>query len=95
MKDYIVGGLSSKIKDPDGRIHIVKAKASLGLNEKTNAKILKENFLVDGFAEDLNILPAISYGRFNGFLLINVKKRLLVYFGRNIGFPFLTSYVCS
>lgn len=73
----------------------MKNKASLGLVEEINAKVLKENFLVDGFAEDLNIhIISISYGRFNGFLLMNVKKRPLVYFGRNIGFPFLISYVC-
>ena len=49
MKDYIAGGLSSKIKDPDGGIHLAKAKASLGLMEEINAKELKENFPVDGF----------------------------------------------
>ena len=62
VKDYIAGGLTSKIKDPDDGIHLVKAKASMGLMEKINAKELKENFPVDGFTEDLNILPAISFG---------------------------------
>ena len=62
VKDYIAGGLSSKIKDPDGGIHLAKAKAGLGLMEEINAKKLKENFPMDGFTEDLNILPAISFG---------------------------------
>lgn len=62
VKDYIAGGLSSKIKDPDGGIHLAEAKADLGLMEEINAKTLKENFPVDGFTEDLNILPAISFG---------------------------------
>ena len=44
VKDYIACGLSSKIKDPDGGIHLAKAKASLGLMEEINSKELKENF---------------------------------------------------
>ena len=62
VKDYIAGGLSSKIKDPNGGIHLAKAKASLGLMEEINSKELKEFFPVDGFTEDLTILPAISFG---------------------------------
>lgn len=38
----MAGGLSSKIKNPDGGIHLAKAKASLGLMEEINTKELKE-----------------------------------------------------
>ncbi|CAH3139891.1 unnamed protein product [Porites lobata] len=76
--DYIAGGLSSKIKDPDGGIHLAKAKASLGLMEEINAKKLKENFPVDGFTEDLNILPAISFGTIWRYMIeeSDAKKQL-------------------
>lgn len=78
VKDYIAGGLSSKIKDPDGGIHLAKAKASLGLMEEINAKKLKENFPVDGFTEDLNILPAISFGTIWRYMIeeSDAKKQL-------------------
>ena len=78
VKDYIAGGLSSKIKDPDGGIHLAKAKADLGLMEEINAKKLKENFPVDGFTEDLNILPAISFGTIWRYMIeeSDAKKQL-------------------
>ena len=78
VKDYIAGGLSSKIKDPNGGIHLVKAKADLGLMEEINAKTLKENFPVDGFTEDLNILPAISFGTIWRYMIkeSDAKKQL-------------------
>ncbi|CAH3108065.1 unnamed protein product [Pocillopora meandrina] len=59
---YIAGGLSSKIKDPD----------------EINAKKLKENFPVDGFTKDLNILPAISFGTIWRYMIeeSDAKKQL-------------------
>ena len=66
VKDYIAGGLSYKIKDPDGGIYLAKAKASLGLMEEIHAKELKENFPADGFTDDLNILLAISFKQHGG-----------------------------
>ena len=36
LKDYIAGGLSFKIKDSDGGIHLAKAKAGLWLMEEIN-----------------------------------------------------------
>ena len=62
VKDYIAGGLSCKIRDPDGGIHLAKVKAGLGLMEEVDNNKLKVNFPVDGFTEDLSILPAISFG---------------------------------
>lgn len=62
VKDYIVGGLSLKIKDFDGGIYLVKVKVDLGFMEEINVKKFKENFLVDGFIEDLNILFVILFG---------------------------------
>ena len=62
MKDYIAGGLSCKIRDPDGGIHVAKVKAGLGLMEEVDNNKLKVNFPVDGFTSDLSILPATSFG---------------------------------
>lgn len=37
VKDYIAGGLHSKIKYPDGGIHSAKIKSGLGLLDEVNA----------------------------------------------------------
>ena len=62
VKDYIAGGLSCKIRDPDGGIHLANVKGALGLMEEVDNNKLKVNFPVDGFTEDLSILPAVSFG---------------------------------
>ena len=62
VKDYIAGGLSCKIRDSDGGIHLAKVKAGLGFMEDVDNNKLKVNFPVDGSREDLSILPAISFG---------------------------------
>ena len=41
VKDYIAGGLSCKIRDPDGGIHLAKVKAGLGLMEEVDNNKLK------------------------------------------------------
>lgn len=78
MKDYFAGGLHSKIKDPDGGIHLAKVKAGLGLMEEVHVKHLKENFPVDGFTEDLSILPVISFGSIWRYMIeeSDAKKQL-------------------
>lgn len=60
MKDVVADGLSSKIKDPDGGIHLAKVKAGQGHMEEINLQKLK-NFPVVGFPEDLGVSPAISF----------------------------------
>ena len=93
VKDYIAGGLSCKIRDSDGGINLAKVKAGLGLMEEVDNNKLKVNFPVDGFTEDLSILPAISFGTIWRYMIeeIDAKRQLSTAKPLVKGYDFLKS----